>query len=119
MQEETHPGEIIIEIEKVEIDAAHAGEANENELLGHIGDNRVQTSNLPVKAIAVRSVLATEDDEDGFASRTGLFASFFPAAQPARPIFGSQAAATQVRQTENARQQPTSSAHWCPPCRVL
>src|SRR5581483_10269395 len=65
--EEAHPGQVVIEVEKSEIDTAHARDPHQHELPSHVGDLLVQTSHLPVKYVAVRSVLATEDDEERLA----------------------------------------------------
>jgi hypothetical protein len=63
MQEKAHPGQIIIEVEKVEIHPAHARDADKDELFGDIGDGGIETSNLRVKFIAVRSVFTAKDDK--------------------------------------------------------
>ena len=116
MKEEPHPGQIVIEVEEIEIDAAHAGDADEDELLGHIGDGWVQTSNLPVKAIAVRSVFASEYYEQRLAARTCRLFGLFPIAQPVRrgrflANLGSNASVKKKTQNEKADQPPPSSAH--------
>jgi hypothetical protein len=80
VQEESHPGQIVIEVEKVEIDAAHASDPDEDELLGHIGDGWVQTSDLPVKAIAIQSVFAAKYDEQRLAALACRPATLLPIA---------------------------------------
>jgi hypothetical protein len=63
-EKERGPGQIVIEIEDFEVDSAHAGQPNEDEILGQARDRRMETSHLPVKLIAVRSVFAAKDDEE-------------------------------------------------------
>jgi hypothetical protein len=65
VQEERHPGEVVIEVELIEIDAAHGGLADEDEVARYFRNRFIETGNLPVEAVAVRSMLAAEDNEEG------------------------------------------------------
>ena len=120
MEEKAHPGKIVIEVETVEIDAAHARDADEDKFFRYIGDRGVQTSNLPVEWIAIESVFAAKDDENRLAASARLLASLFPIAQPARfvrlfrQLRRHLTPRTRTAQTEDARQQPPSSAHRFP-----
>ena len=50
------------------IDAAHAGEPNEDELLGKVGYQGMETGHLPVELIAIQSVLTAKHDEQWLAA---------------------------------------------------
>ena len=113
MEKKAHPSEIVIEIEQIEIDAAHARDADEDELLGNVGDDRIETSDLPVEAIAVRSVPAAKDDEQRFTAFARRFASLFPIVEPRRSgLFAGRAApAAEATQNKENRRKPPPSAH--------
>jgi hypothetical protein len=74
-------------------------------LLGYVGDDRIETSNLPVKAIAVQSVLAAEDDEQRLAAGPRSFAAFFPIAQPMRLGWGRRGNLRGTNETEQKKNQ--------------
>src|SRR5207244_4374932 len=60
------PREVEVEVEDVEIDAAHVEHADEDELLRQRRNLFGKTNNLLVEGARVHSVLATEDDEERF-----------------------------------------------------
>src|SRR5262249_1526893 len=71
VQEERRPGEVVVEVEHVEVDAAHVDHTGEDELPREVGDLLVETNNLFVEALAVQSALAAEDEEDRLAAVAG------------------------------------------------
>src|SRR5947209_8684740 len=68
IEEKSPPRQVVVEVEDVEVDPAHAGQANENELTGEIGNLRIKAGNLPVEDVAIESVLTAEHDEHRLAA---------------------------------------------------
>lgn len=56
VEEEDGEGEVVIEIEDVEVEGVDVGKPNEDELVGDFAD-LLETDNLPVEGSAVRSGL--------------------------------------------------------------
>lgn len=104
MEEEAHPRQVVIEVEQVEIDAAHARQPHEDELARHVAQGSVQTGNLPVEQAAIGSVLAAEDDEDRPIGLTSEPLRLFEIAQPERArISGGREAGHGERQAGKTR----------------
>src|SRR5207244_2229717 len=66
--EEPGPGEVIIEVKDIQIDAARIGDADEDKPLLHAGDLFVETNNLLVEAFAVLSPFTSKHDEERLSS---------------------------------------------------
>lgn len=67
IHKESHPGQITLKLEEVNIHVIHRLNADANELLGQFGDFGILTDNLPVEARACQSPLATEDNKERLA----------------------------------------------------
>jgi hypothetical protein len=63
VHEKRGPCQIEIEIEYLQVGAAHVGNSQQDELLGEGGDFFVETNNLLVKPFAVGSALSPKDRE--------------------------------------------------------
>lgn len=59
------PGQVVVEVEDVEVQPAHAAEPEQDEVPGQAGDVGMETNNLLVKAALVGSVASVQDGEDG------------------------------------------------------
>ena len=68
IEEERGPGQVVVEVEAVEIDAPHVQDARQDELARQVGDLGIKTNNLFVESFAVLSPFAAEDQEDRLAS---------------------------------------------------
>jgi len=82
VQKEDHEGQVVIELEEAQVGEVDAREANADELFG-LGLDLVETDNLPVKFMAVRSGDAAEDDHEGLAGAAGGVEASLVAGQPA------------------------------------
>jgi hypothetical protein len=70
-EKKAHPRQIVVKLEERKIDVAHPRDANQDEFARGITQRTFQTSNLPVKLIAVRSVLAPKDHEKRLTAGAG------------------------------------------------
>jgi hypothetical protein len=86
VKEKCRPSEVVVEIENIEIDAAHAGQPNKYELSGEVGDHGVEAGNLPVEDVAIQSVLAAKDNKEGLAALAGDFSSLTIITEPNGPL---------------------------------
>src|SRR5262249_57466384 len=65
--EERDLGEVVVEVEEVDIHAVHRLDSHADELLGQPGDLGILTDDLPVEVGAGQSALAAEDHEQRLA----------------------------------------------------
>src|SRR5438128_4506142 len=81
-EEECCPGQVIVEVEYVEVDTAHTDQADEHELAGEVCDLWMKAGNLPVEDITVKSVLTAEDHEQELAALASDKAGLVVVGQP-------------------------------------
>src|SRR5262249_57019096 len=65
--EERHPGQVVVELEEVDIHAVHRLDPHADEPIGQLGDLGTLTDDLPVEVGAGQSALAAEDHEQRLA----------------------------------------------------
>jgi hypothetical protein len=82
IQEEDGEGQVVIELEEVQVEVIDAREPDADEALGDVFD-LLQTDNLPVKLAAGRSRLAAQHHHQRLAALARLGLALFEAAQPA------------------------------------
>lgn len=85
VHEECRPGKIVIEFKEIEIDAGYAYKSHTYVFLRHIAET-VETNNLLVKFVTIRSGLAAEDHHHGLTVLAGGGFCLFEITQPA--VFG-------------------------------
>jgi hypothetical protein len=81
-QEEGHEGQVVVELEEVQVEAVDARQADADELLSDTPE-AFQTDNLPVKVVAGRSGDATQEDHNWSAGPACLVQALLQAAEPA------------------------------------
>ena len=82
IHKEAHPGQIVFELEQVQVDSVHGLDAYANELSSQFGDFRVLADNLPVEVGAGHSAFTAKDDKEWFSGETRLLSSFLVAVNP-------------------------------------
>src|SRR5262249_44260371 len=82
IEEEHHEGEVVIELEEVQIEVVDARQADANELISQLFD-LLQTDNLPVENVAIDSRHTAQDDHQGFAGLPRLCPALVEAEGPA------------------------------------
>jgi hypothetical protein len=76
VEEEAGPGELLVELEELEVEAPALDDADADELLEERGELRVLAAgNLPVDRLAGRSGDAAEDDEERLSGALGRLES--------------------------------------------
>jgi hypothetical protein len=82
VQEEDREGQVVIEVEQVQVEVVDARQADADELVGDVVE-LLQTDNLPVKLPAGRSGVAADHDHQRLAGLARLGLALFEAEQPA------------------------------------
>jgi hypothetical protein len=82
VEEEVHQGEVIVEVEQIEIQVVDTRQPDANELIGNIGQS-FESDNLPVEDATGRSRHAADGDHERLAGPARLGLSGFEAGEPA------------------------------------
>ena len=67
VQKESHKGQVIVELEQVQVHPVDAGQPHADKLVGEVFDP-FQTGHLPVEFLAIRSEDAAENDHERLAA---------------------------------------------------
>ena len=108
IHEEAHPGQIVFELEQVQVDSVHGLDTYANELSSQFGDFRVLTDNLPVEVGTGHSAFTAKNDKQWFSGLACLLFSFLVAVNPLdlavhflyRDFFGCRASCFPERQAD-------------------
>src|SRR5207248_8220964 len=82
VEEEDHEGQVVVELEQVQVFGVNAGQPDADEPVGEVFE-AFQTDNLPVKLAAVRSGDAADDHHERLAGLQGLGPALLKTGEPA------------------------------------
>jgi hypothetical protein len=82
IEEEDHEGQVVVELEQVQVEVVDARQTDPDELVSNVFD-LFETDNLPVKKMAVRSRDAAHDDHQWLAAFARPVLPLLQAGEPA------------------------------------
>ena len=109
-QEEDHEGQIVIELEEIQVGLIDAAQTHADELVG-FGLYVLETDNLPVEFAAIPSRNAAKHDHDRHARLSRELASLLVIGQPAKLLTGLDRSAGRQILTRLARIEPHCEAN--------